>query len=333
MLDHLNWYLVELERRLRKRRTAQDTADFLLETRSHLEERVEDLVSKGMDRASAAKAALADFGDPDSVVRSYSGSMGMSSKVFGLWVAIACIPVVGFLLGVAFWMAKQSNFVDSPFAALLSMPYIALAIVAGLAWRTRRWVAGYVGVVGVVVSAFASAWLVSSIAFIDLKGESFVVNRASREDQITARQQWLATYDKDFATIQRWRAIRNTPEGDVILAKMLSGTRALAPYPSGRGWGTGFRERMLVSDVHAEDKLLIRYRSSGPSSQRMFSDRVYFLNPCYDFKMAKQMWMSEVDNYVVFLKLERISVLDEVYALSTPLAASWGERWQGWGFL
>lgn len=61
MLDYTNWYLVELERRLRG---VHRSDELITETKVHLEERMDELLSKGFDRTTASRMAIADFGDP-----------------------------------------------------------------------------------------------------------------------------------------------------------------------------------------------------------------------------------------------------------------------------
>ena len=317
MLNHIDWYLVELERRLRNRRSAQSVVDFLVETRAHLDERVEELAGKGLDRVSASKAALADFGDPDSVVAAYSGSAGMSRRALTLGKVVTSAIAAGLVLTICGWIGQRIVFANGSFSAVLVAPWIVAALVLVLAWRSRTWVAVPVCLAAVAAALIGGAWAASNVQVVSIDGERVITNTGAMPGQIAARHAWIRDFDRDFAKIQSWRATRTTAAGDAILKELIT-DQFLAPYRT----MSGSRARMLPSSKEFGDLV-------GDYGRNY--EVVVALLPTPNFKSAKEEWFAEGDRYAASLQFKRAKLDKELVALENPIPTSWGERWQLFG--
>lgn len=313
MLNHIDWYLVELERRLRNRRSAQSVVDFLVETRAHLDERVEELAGKGLDRVSACKAALADFGDPDSVVAAYSGPAGMSRRALTIGNVTTSVIAATLVLTICGWIGQRIVFANGSFSGVLVAPWIVAALVLVLAWRSRTWVSVPVCITGLAAALIGGAWASSSVQVISIDGERIITSAGAVPGQIEARRTWRQDFDRDFAKIQSWRATRTTAAGDAILKELMT-DQFLAPYLT----MSGSRARMLPSSKEFGD-LVGEYGRNY--------EVVVALLPTLNFKSAKEEWLSQGDRYAASLQAKREKVDKELLALENPVPTSWSERW------
>lgn len=66
-LNYIEWYLVELRRRLLDSMPLDQESSFILETKYHLESLAEEFVTNGMDPRAAEIAAIERFGSPDKI--------------------------------------------------------------------------------------------------------------------------------------------------------------------------------------------------------------------------------------------------------------------------
>jgi len=314
VLNHIDWYLVELERRLRRRRSAQATTDFLVETREHLEERTRELMAKGLDRVSAVKASLSDFGDPDSVVAAYSGATGLSRQVLLVSTVLTSLIAVAFVGLICLWIGNTVTFVNGSFTIVLALPWIVAALVLGLALRTRLWIAVPVCLSTIAAALLGGVWAASNVQLVANGGETYAVSAGAVGRQLEARRQWVREFDRDFVRIQSWRGARNAPQSDALL-KVLIGPECLAPART--AWN--YHARLLPSSKLGSDGL----EEYGPRPSVIVA-----LIPTGNFKVAKQMWREEVDRYAAELKAKRKAVDVEIASLESPLEATWVQRWQ-----
>lgn len=324
MLDHVNWYLVELEQRLRGRRSAQATTDMLLETRAHLDERVAELTAKGLDPSSAAKAALADFGDPDSVVRAYAGALGVRRTGYGVATILASLSGA-IAVGLLGWVLVTHDDGASLYPYALFATFVAGLIAAGLALRTRRWTTLPVVGVAMVTALVVSLYLSAQSAHVIFGSEQRVYFEPVRQAELDARHRWLAAYDTDFARVQEWRANRNSPKGDRIIEDHWGSASRwyygyAAPVPSPGFWAD--RNRALPRLAGERLPRLLPF-ANQPKGYRL----EWFGTPA----AAKEVWLHAADGYAAFLKAERESVSGELAALNNPAPTSFGWRWTQMG--
>lgn len=328
MLDYLNWYLVELEQRLRGKRSAESAADFILETRSHLEERVDDLVGKGVDRVTAARAAVADFGDPDSVVQAYSGARPMSKKAAWGWIIAAGVMIGSIGGGLGSLLLSVPVVIPALFRIIVFLPLLGFLITALLAYRTRAWVGVGIGCVAIAFSLVGASYATSNAEFLRLPGRELAVTRSQIGKDIAAREQWLSAFDKDFAEIQAWRAARaaKDPKADAMLMKLSHrDTYGSMAYvgPNRNYWGP----RPMMDSLPSTINMAIsgaRFYIDSPMQQ-------VTLSGWGDFKYARDMWNQNGDIFVASLKEQRQIAEMELAALRDIQPSPWWTRFAAVG--
>jgi hypothetical protein len=297
-------------------------AGFLLETRSHLEERVEDLVGKGMDRSSACKAAVADFGDPDSVVDAYWGRKPLSKKGYWGWL-IAAVLFAGAMGGpfnaLIFETFQPIGISFIPVFTLL--PFLAVCIVIWLAWRTRTWASLWVGAGAIVCGLLGSVFTAGRTEIVPTRYQQRLMSKSQIPGEIADRQAWLTAYRTDFERIQAWRQARaeKATNADKLLQALASNDGQysfrdsyLAPVPN--YWGGGLTT------------LLPSTYTTGISTVSLLddSDRRYSLTHWGGFKAAKDVWNQNGDGYAEYLKSVRTRVEAEIGLLQhLPPSSRW----------
>ena len=137
MASYIDWYLVELESRLRRRLPPERLHIVLSETSEHLIEKSSDLVAAGMDAEAADRASVREFGSPSRVafgllegpVSKWRAGLGTFCVVaaslmvlltataycavgewasFGMWANFAA-PISVFLVLAAACLARRSQ--------------------------------------------------------------------------------------------------------------------------------------------------------------------------------------------------------------------------------
>lgn len=321
MLDYLNWYLVELERNLRGRRSAQSNAEFLLESRNHLEERVEELASKGIDRQAATKAAILDFGDPKSVAAAFRGTRPLPQTTYkiaiGLAVALTLCVVPAVWIAMIDWPnLHRSGWVPGLFFASA----LSCVVLGWLIWRTRKWVAVPVCGLALAISLVLSLFFTSQTGLANIQGEVLHVYLPQRQQLMDARVDWLKRFDVDFAKLQAFRATdRKGPEAQAILAD-LAGPDWRAPVPV--QW-YGQLPRALPSDQQG---------TLSDWTPRDYGKK-YTIQSWYGNKeLAMDVWRQNADEYATFLKKHQKRVEQELQAFAVMQPSSFSERWlrHGW---
>lgn len=319
MLDYVNWYLVELERRLRGKRTAQASTDLLLETRAHLEERVSDLTAKGIDPVTAARAAITDFGDPASVVYAYTHPVDTPRKApvwalalvaMGTCLGIPMLTSVSGILGVA-----SANSAPGVVTLLLG----TALFVAGLSWWTRR-IVMWPAVVSLFVAAIGyTTWLAN--ATVEIKtGDRTVYAMESRlgfEKQI--RDRWLAAYGSDMANLAAWQA---HPSVDTLNA--LIGPDRYAPSAqSFRGSAIAFALPSTASDYQFFTTV-----SPGRLRARRVVLPGFELRPMYSQESALEMWRENGAEYTKWIQEAHEIVAQDRKLLDSATSGDFGARWR-----
>ncbi|MEQ1932521.1 MAG: permease prefix domain 1-containing protein [Fimbriimonadaceae bacterium] len=326
MLDYISWYLVELERRLRRKRSARATTDLLIETRAHLEEHAGEMIAKGMDKVNAERMAVADFGDPQSVANAVLGHGHMSRSTY--WALATCIALAG--LGMVFipvlgFMSPQISPV--PIMTAATLPWIGALALIWIGFRHSRWIAfGAAGIL-VAVSALASLWTTSQIELATLRSESIIVYVPRNASEIQQRKDWLNQAQSEFGQLQKWRASRNTPAGEEVLKGLIQYRGGyLAPvggYSSSvltrvsKGGPTfGGGGRFLIQPGREPLGLYLNTYGSG-----------FFMNHYDRYKEAREVWRDNGDGFAVYLKRQISAVEEETAALSSISPTPWGQRW------
>lgn len=323
MLDHLSWYLVELEQRLRGRRSGEATTNFLLETRSHLEEHADDLVSRGVDRATAVKSAIADFGSPAYVAGGFIGRRPMSRKMY--WFLIAVVALIGSLMVPALIVA--SNGVAGVFDPVSRLdffytPLFGLIAVAALAYRTRRWVAPAVCVFVTGFTLAALSFFAANTREVRIHGNSRLVYAPSMPKEIVLRSQWLASYSVDTPKLQHMlqRPAGATLDAIVQSEMKVEGEGYLVPTKAFASYYRFITNRSLISSYNQP--------RAGWYPLEYGNHAGFILSTVPDLKSAVKMWDEQGAEYSAFLKQRAADLRSEVAALSAPLDTKMAQRWQ-----
>lgn len=316
MLDYISWYLVELERKLRNRRSSQAVADLIVETRAHLEENASELIAKGLDRSSATKAAVADFGDPDSVVRTYAGAFGVPMGARWFWIILASLLFSLPLVNSIFFSIDERIIGPTLMLALFLAPFAAIPIVFALSVRTRRWVGLPIAGLVISVGLVCSLWITASIGIMTIQGTSKFFYMPTRKRQIEDREAWLARLDQDFSKLQTWRANRNSLLGDqALLALCANRGEYRAPVPV---WSEDSRSLPSDTPENTNPKMWSYLNQTGVGAR---------LQNWPDFKSAREVWIQNGDKYAVMLKSVRADMTLEIATIRAIRPTPWSERW------
>lgn len=155
MAKYLEWYLVELEKGLEGKLSAEATFELLNQTEDHLSMIKQELVAAGMDEATAEQAAIQRFGDLEAL----AGKPRAKQIVRANWAAPALMLVAGTVLTGAS-MIVGSN--DSMIMASV-FGIACLVVSALLCCRRGKLPSLAFGVL--LASCFTSLAIIASIEF------------------------------------------------------------------------------------------------------------------------------------------------------------------------
>lgn len=309
MLDYVNWYLVELERRLRHHR---GSSDLVLETRSHLEERVADLVAKGYDRGEATKRAIVEFGPPEEIVRGAVGFRAMSGWAYLLWSILLGLAMVSWLPASFANMLGRGPYNDG--STYLTGPAIALILVSILTLRFRNWV-GMTACVAAAGFAICGAFIAAGMGtpvHVPNQGQTTFVAFAAMPQQIEMREQWYAKSGVELASL-------NAAFAKKEWATLLDSSDE-PPF-----WGPSTNElsngspRVLPSDMRAMwPAAWIRL---GPTTFGHFG-----LSGYYRREDAMLAWTKTGKEYLAGVEAHRADLALEIDTLKAPTKAGYLER-------
>lgn len=318
MLDYVNWYLVELERRLR---STPESADMLLETRSHLEERVDDLVTKGYDRATATRRAVADFGDPKTIAWALHQGPGQTRRGHWIWATIiAVIACFAFIPGI---LVLNGVTPASDAVAYYGIgPAIAGILIGLYALRHRTWIAPATMAIATIISL--------AVGFYAAVGSTpVVVGRVQQNvatyaiaGQVEMRKDWLARSEEFLPKFDHWLNAydQKDPGARQFLGSIIEtqGAGYAAPYLTG---SFGIDEpHLLPSDL------------TNPSAsawisfeQRRYGANFYVAN-YYTLQDSVRMWEQQGHAFRAALVKEQNQVREELRSLSSIPYLPWWKR-------
>lgn len=310
MLDYVNWYLVELEHRLRHHRAS---SDLILETRSHLEERVDDLKAKGFDRSEAMKRAIAEFGDPHEIARQATGTRRMSVRAFTLWSIVLGMTMVSWLPASFAHMLGRGPYDDA--TTYLAGPAIVLIVVLILVIRFRNWI-------GASACAFAAGFaLLGSFVAAGMgtpvnvpgQGQTSFVAFAAMPKQIEMREEWFAQSGVELSKLNTAFAKRDWPT--------LLGSPKDPPF-----WGPHAAElsngapRVIHSDM--DTMWPAAWIRLGP-----FTFGHFGLSGYYRREDAINAWVKTGKEYLAGVESHRSDLSREIRTLKEPTTFGYFERW------
>jgi hypothetical protein len=200
-LNYIDWYLVELRRRLLDSMPLDQESSFILETKNHLESLTEEFVTNGMDPRAAEVAAIERFGTPDKIA---------SDCILGIRRVRErrLIQFTTVMLGIFF-----SNMRGYPYASVFTYTLAPLIIVFGLyalvlgKLPARQWF-----VMPAVCIALMGIFTGFRSTYYDSPGTlSTVMNYRDLHDQYEQlRTQNLVAVKTEHDTADKWRALLAT---------------------------------------------------------------------------------------------------------------------------
>lgn len=318
MLDHLSWYLVELEQKLRGKRSGEATANLLVEAKAHIEEHASELAAKGIDREAAIKCAIADFGSPEVVSRAYAGARPMSSRAFRLWIG----AIASASLFVLPWLVASPGDVmgfGDPLRQtdFLYIPAAMVAATAVLAWRTRRWVAPQVATLTILAALGMVTYFGANTIRVRINSNERLAYAPGLGTQVQVREAWLDRYAQEKPIVDH---IVSAPAG--------AGTAALEQTlkEQGRGWVAPVP--MSRYGFTADVSLLWGHRPMGPrwATDRFRNGAVYGLMEWPTLEDAARTWAANGQAYQKSLAGEAEEVRSELAAFREPIPSSMAER-------
>ena len=200
MRDYVAWYLVELRRRLRGVEPQSRVEDFLLETKTHLHESIEDMTSRGIPEEAAIKSAIADFGEPTLVSSSFKGKGLISRGAY--WVSVAFICLVGVYVLGALALRSTDNALGHGSVTSFDFGLVTAVVIGGLGlvgFLSRRWCVVPVAIVGFFAVLVFSTWVRSTTDAYAMKDGSdrfVLLSKGVAEAQVELRKDWLQDYEE-----------------------------------------------------------------------------------------------------------------------------------------
>jgi hypothetical protein len=233
MRDYIAWYLIELRRRLRNVEPQQKVEDFLLETRTHLQESIEEMGARGITEDAATKSAIADFGHPSLVAQAFRGRR--SFPTWAYWAVV--LTVVALLSPMAYALVISAGDVQigrgnrGSFEFLWYTAAGLLAIfITTVLWR--RWSAVPI-TLGLAFIALVSGLDVMRRVEPYQSPESdyfLLLDRYNAGKQQRLRGEWLKAYDETIVPLRlAFEAHSASPTAGLAQAMVLKDGRLLYP--------------------------------------------------------------------------------------------------------
>lgn len=327
MRDYIAWYLVELRNRLRDVEPKQRVEDFLLETRTHLQESIDDMTSRGIDEGDAVKTAIADFGHPSLVAQSFQGKGAMNNALY--WVMILLVFLVSLPVVVMMVSSATDNALGSPSVTTTDFGVTTGVVFGGvflIALLSRRWCSLPLVAAAVATTLTVAVYFSRTTDAYSLEqgSERFVLlNQASARRQVSERERWLREYD-----LAR-------PKFEAAIAALKAGdSSGILEYIK-------FDEHYYVVPSQAEEIRSRAYRPSQPEIPgRQFVDASgyvrliplgmpsanrHFTSITGDLSEALKAWVEHGDDYLIDADADRAAMKLEMSAFRTPASPAEGE--------
>lgn len=305
MLDYTNWYLVELERRLRG---VHRSDELITETKVHLEERTDELLRKGFDRITASRMAIADFGDPAALVWSAKHRAFPSRNAAIGWSIVVGLLLVSWMPASfmqTFGLGRYEEAVN-----YLLGPFIALVLTLFFVARYRVWFA--VWAMGVALSVSLVATLFGAATGTPLNvpgsGQTTFVAYSAMPAQLKVRERWLNKSEGEIANLTA--LLKNAKAGKPGAWDALVGPKE--PYFSPAQYERyGYGAQILPSDMSERwPNIWIRLGATtfGPWGMSGY----YFRHD------AIAAWKKLGDAYLAGVRAHQADVEEEIAILRNP---------------
>lgn len=214
MRDLVAWYIVELRRRLTSVDPQSRVEDFLLETRTHIGEAVDEMTSRGISEDDATKAAITDFGHPSLVASAFRGRRHMSPLTYWVLIAIVFLSAVPAIVQVVssstdnalgYWHVSSFDF-----GAASAVVFGAIALIA---YYSRRWCSVPVIAASLVLVSAVGGWFVNrtnAYAMQEGSREFVMLSPTAAELQVESRLDWINEHDRVVPMLQ---SLIHAPKG------------------------------------------------------------------------------------------------------------------------
>ncbi|MEX2242919.1 MAG: hypothetical protein WD716_03630 [Fimbriimonadaceae bacterium] len=319
MRDYIAWYLIELRRRLRNVEPQQKVEDFLLETRTHLQESIEEMGARGILEDAATKSAIADFGHPSLVAHAFRGRRSLPSWSYWstvLLVVLLLSPMayqVVFSLGDVHLGAGRIAYFEFGWYIIGGL---AAILVMTLLWR--RWsalpitvgLAGVALVSGLVISGKVEPYK------SPLSETILLMDDASAKKQAANRARWLEAYERSIVPMKR--AIEthgSNPTSE--FGKAIIGENEMPLFPA-----IGYSGHQRASSI-----LPAEYEREGMGDWIPFdrSSATFILRSTFDKEEATKAWIRNGEQFFAYAESVRNDVAVEREALSKPVEVARGQ--------
>lgn len=200
MRELVAWYIVELCRRLTSVDPQSRVEDFLLETRTHIDESVDEMTSRGIAEEDATKAAITDFGHPSLVASAFRGRRHMSPRTYWILLAVTFLALVPTLVQVVssstdnamgYWRVGTFDFGMSS--------VVVFAAIALVAYFSRRWCSLPLIGAALFVTAAVGGWFVNrtnAYAVHDGSERFVMLSPEAAKRQVESRLAWVKQHDR-----------------------------------------------------------------------------------------------------------------------------------------
>jgi hypothetical protein len=325
MRDYVAWYLIELRRRLVNVEPQSRVEDFLLETRAHLHESIEDMTERGVPEVDATKSAITDFGQPSLVAAAFRGKRRMRDGVY--WVLVCILFFMSIPAIVQMVRSATDNAMGYWHVLLFDFGIAVGAVIAGislLGFFSRRWCVVPVAMACLIATTVVGVWFTNTTRpYASEPGtERFVLlDRRSAKGQVEYRDKLIDAIDEVVPKIEH---DLSRPMG-AEMSEMLRPTHGLYTFPYGVGTSKYSSFHAYTIDLPFFESSWIE-RSTGhrPISLAESKAPEYVMGQTTDINVARQAWDKHGAAYVATLKEAKLKAQREREWFRSPIEVQSG---------
>lgn len=315
MLDYISWYLVELKRELRGH---PRTHEWLMETRAHLEEHLEDKELMKLDKSEAMKSVITEFGDPAAIAFALRNGPQPSARTkWGYAVPIALlmstfwIPVYCLMQG---WLSSNVN----PVVPFLAGPIVGILVLAYACIRTRTWIS--LPATGALAAVTVAAILISTFTgtpvHVPNQGQTTLVGLAAIPRQIELRENWIGRADEELPRL-RDTITQLASTNPTIVEKGLSTLR----YENFSAYLSPNRYADYSESLPSDLKIAENWIRLGPTTYAE-----YGLVPSYPSSHVIKEWGKHGAGYINAIERHQDSLRSEIATLKSAQSTPFFQR-------
>ena len=327
MRDYIAWYLVELRRRLKGVEPRQRVEDFLLETRAHLGDAIEDMTERGIPEDAATKSAIADFGHPALVAQAFQGRMRMSPGLY--WSLVAAVVLLALPVLVQVVASSTDNALGGVHSGSFNFGSAVAFILCGigaLAIASRKWCSLPIAVAGLAITASVGFWFMNNTrayAIEDGTDRFALLSDKTAKEQVSIREEWLKEYETEVPKLSF--ALQDTSEGaDHRLAALVQLHPGYYSYPLGNAYVGYMSYYETPKPVPSISSYSVRSRSPFIALEEART-RVHYMSEGNDRAEALKSWRASGPQYLASLSEQAARLAREKTAFLRPASVAKGE--------